>query len=542
MFFKKSIVLLFTVSALVLSGCNNKLYKQTEGNVADVAERSYEARQKSDTDAKAEPTLVVKQDAYVDRTPISIEHEPQWLKSQIVIRGEDLPFAYYSRLIVNGGGRNVLTRYQVGLDSNAKISMNYSGSVKGALDLLATKAGYVYEVHGHNVYWQAFVTKTFDIAFMPGSSDYMMGKVGGGSMMSASSGGGQNAVNGVIDDSAAAQYSNLKGTLSVWKDLENTIKDLMSPDGKVVVSEATTSVTVRDKPTNVELISKFISNLNNNLSKQVLVKVQVLEVNLSSDFNYGIDWHLIQRAFGGGGSNFVLNANDGQPVSITPLSATTNGVFPSFGIAPSKPDARTGFNILVNALTQQGKVSVVSEPRVVCLNNQVSSLRIVSQTGYLASVQNTTAVGSSGGGTGTGATLGTVTTQITPGTLVTGLTLYMLPKILGHKIFLQVNADISSSPTIRTISSTTGQAPNLTANPNPSSNIIQVPDVTQKQFNQRSVIGSGDTLILSGFRQISNTTGAMQLFDSQALGGKGATQKNTETVILITPVILHGTA
>lgn len=541
MFYKKLIVLLLVITSLVLVGCNNKLYKQTESNIAEAAERSFEARHKSDTDAKAEPTLIVKQDAYVDRTPISINQQPGWLRSHIVVRGEDLPFSYYSRLIVNGG-QNVLTRYQVGLDPNIKISMNYTGDVKGALDLLATKAGYVYEIRGHNVYWQAFVTKTFDIAFMPGSSDYMMGKVGSsstsGSSVSAVGVGTGTTANAIIDDSAAAQYSNLKGTLSVWKDLENTIHELMSPDGRVIVSEATTSVTVRDKPTNVALISKFIGNLNSTLSKQVLVKVQVLEVNLSSDFNYGINWNLVQRSFGGGGSNFILNANEGQPVSITPLGLGTT--LSQFGLQPSKKDASTGFTILVNALTQQGKVSVVSEPRVVCLNNQVSSLRIVSQTGYLASVQNTTVAGTSGGTSGS--TLGTVTTQITPGTLVTGLTLYILPKILGNKIFLQVNADISSSQGIRTISSTTGTTPNLTANPNPSSNIIQVPDVTQKQFNQRSVIGSGDTLILSGFRQVSNTANAMQLFDSQALGGKGAQQSNKETVILITPTILHGTA
>jgi hypothetical protein len=64
--------------------------------------------------------------------------------------------------------------------------------------------------------------------------------------------------------------------------------------------------------------------------------------------------------------------------------------------------------------------------------------------------------------------------------------------------------------------------------------------LTQKQFNQRSVIGSGDTLILAGFREVKNESGAMQLFNSQALGGKGAKQQIIETIVLITPIILHG--
>ena len=294
-----------------------------------------------------------------------------------------------------------------------------------------------------------------------------------------------------------------------------------------MVSESTTTVTVRDKASNLELISKFIANLNGNLAKQVLIKVQILDVSLSSDYVYGINWNILQNAFSNG--SFILNANLGQPVSITTVGTGTS--IPLLGF--QRGDG-SGVTALINALTQQGKVSIVTEPSVVGLNNQVSAIRIVNQNGYLASVQNTTVAGASGGGSN-----GTVTSQITPGTLVTGLTLYVLPKILGDKVFLQVNADISTNLGFQTISSTQGVITTTTAN---TSQIIQVPRVSQKQFNQRSIIASGDTLILSGFKQVTNTANAMQLFDSQSLGGKGAQQNNIETIILITPVILHGCA
>jgi type IVB pilus formation R64 PilN family outer membrane protein len=354
----------------------------------------------------------------------------------------------------------------------------------------------------------------------------MMGKASGGGGSSSAGGGTGGAVTGIIDDSASSQYSSIKGSLSVWKDLEETIKPLLSKDGKVVVSQATTTVTIRDKPANVAIVGRYIANFNTTLAKQVLVKVQVLEVSLSSAFNYGIDWSIVEHAFGG--STLGLNANYGTPVSITPLSGGTTP--PTFGLTNAGAAAGTssGVNILINALKQQGRVAVVTEPRVVCLNNQVSAIRIVSQNGYLASVQNT----SFGGGSSTGSSSGnSVTSQITPGTLVTGLTLYILPKIIDNKIFLQVNADLSNSLGFSNISS--GGATPTT---------IQVPNVTQKQFNQRSVIGSGDTLILAGFKQVQNQTGAMQLMDSQALGGKSATQSNSETIILITPIILNGLA
>lgn len=518
---KHALTLFITILSLVSCTIGPNLYNQTEGNVADVTLRAKEARKISDCYGRKTPALVVNQGLYVDKTPIRLSSAPPWLRNHIIIRGDLLPFSYYARTILAGGGPNLLTRYQVGLDQGVLVSLNYSGTVKGALDLLASKAGYVYSVNNTHVYWQAFVTKTFDIAFMPGSSDYLMGKASGGGGAASASTGGSNVVNAILDDSAAAQYSSLKGTLSIWKDLEESIKQMLTPEGRVMVSESTTTVTVRDRPTNMDLISKYICNINHNISKQVLIKVQVLEVTLLADYAYGIDWNVVQNAFSNG--KYILNANFGVPVSITTLGQNTS--LSTYGI---QKGSGNGVGALILALTQQGKVSIVTEPRVVALNNQVSALRILQQNGYLASVQNTTPGGST--------VSGSVTSQITPGTLITGFTLYVLPKIMGRKVFLQVNADFSTNQGFSVISSTTGTTPTGT-NTSPS---IQLPNVTQKQFNQRSVIGSGDTLILAGFRQVQNTANAMQLFDSTALGGQGALQNNSETIILITPIILHG--
>lgn len=535
MHYKRIFWLCFTVLMTLLTGCDSAMYNQTVANTADVTQRTTEARHKSNADAKAPPALVVNQGLYVDKTPISLVKQPMWLKNHIIIRGDQLPFSYYSRTIAAGGGRRILTRYQEGLTQDVKVSMNFSGTVKEALDALSARTGYAYSVSGGNIYWQAFITKTFDIAFMPGSSDYLMGKAGSTSGGGTSSGGGGAAgasVTGIIDDSAAAQYSNLKGTLSVWKDLEASIKQLMSPNGRVVVSQTTTTVTVRDKPSNIALISQFIRNLNKSLSRQVLIKIQVLDIALDSAYNYGINWAIIQSAFNH--SNYQLLSNNGTPISINSLGSSLSSALTSVGIQqlPNPTGVtRTGFTVLVDALKQQGKLSVVTEPRVLCQNNQVSSIRIIKQQGYLASIQTTTLSGSSTGGA-------SITSQITPGSLVTGVTLYVLPKIMGDKVYLQVNADLSSSGGFDVINSSTGGDPGTS--PPAGSSSIQVPKVQQKQFNQRSIIKSGNTLILSGFRQVTNVAGAKQMFDSQALGGMAAGQVTLETIVLITPIILHG--
>ncbi len=539
----KKIIILFLIALISLAGCtNNPFYNQTQSNAADVVERVQEARQISDDSKKPIPAVVVDKGLYVDKTPINLMKTPCWLKTQVLFRGDQLPFSYFSRTIASGAGRNVLTHFQVGLDPSVSVSMNYSGTVKGALDLLAAKTGFVYTVHGNDVYWQAFITRTFDIAFMPGAIDYQMGKSGGSSSGPTSSAmsapGGTVVSSSLVDDSASQQYSSLKGSLSLWTDLQNTIGQLISKEGKVTVSQSTTTVTVRDRPSNVMLVAKYISNLNHNLSKQVLVKVQVLTVSLSSAYNYGINWDAVKKTLGG--NQIVLQGNFGTPLTITPFSVTTpvaplaspgNGL-PQIGLVKN-PNSQTGVTALISALNQQGKASIVTEPRVVCLNNQVSAIRILNQQGYVASIQNTTVAGASGSGSA-----GTITSQVTPGTVVTGLTLYILPKIMGDKVYLQVNADLSNLVTIQSL--TTSAIAGAAAAQADGVPVIQAPQMTQQQFNQRSVIKSGATLILAGFRQVKNQANASQLFNSQALGGKAAQQNNDETIVLITPIILHG--
>lgn len=534
-------VLLCMSALLVITACS-PVYNQTEANVADVKLRAQAARVKSDVDAVSTRPLVVKRGMYVDTTPTSLARHPGWLNSRIVIRGDQLPFSYYTRVISAGAGSKILTKYQTGLEVSLPISISYSGTVRGALDLIAAKTGYVYNIKYNSIFWQAFITRSYDIAFMPGSSDYLMGKsstTNAGTVNTSQAGTMTQVSNYVSSDESNSEYSSLKGTLSIWKDLEDTIKQLLSPDGKVMVSESTTSVTVRDRPSNVAVIGQYIANLNHNLSKQVLVKIQVLEVDLENDYNFGINWQIVANAFHN--SAFVINESLGTPISITAFTpqqgvatlGTSAPTFPQLGVQshvlPGK-NPIPSYTILFNALNQQGKTSIVTEPRVVCLNNQVGVVRIVNQQGYLASVQNTSLSSSSTTNVG----VGTVTSQLTPGTLITGLTLYILPKILKDSIYLQVNADLSNQngPLTKVSSG---------SDTNPNNTFIQVPNITEKHFNQRSVIKSGETLILAGFRQVSNTANANQFLTIQALGGKGSQQLNKETIVLITPIILPGT-
>src|SRR5258706_9426870 len=155
----KWIILLFTITVSLVS-CHQPVFNQTDGNIADAKIKVLQEEKKADNITRPCPPLLIKKGLYVDTTPISLAQRPSWLENHIVIRGDQLPFSYYSRIVSAGAGQNILTKYQVGLDSSMRLSMSYSGTVKGALDLLASRAGFVYNVRHSQIYWESFITRT----------------------------------------------------------------------------------------------------------------------------------------------------------------------------------------------------------------------------------------------------------------------------------------------------------------------------------------------------------------------------------------------
>lgn len=96
MTFAKRIFILGISVLLTLTGCNSPVYNQAESNVADVVQRNSEAKAHMTEATKPDPTLVINQGLYVDKTPISLARQPVWLRNRIILRGDQLPFSYYS--------------------------------------------------------------------------------------------------------------------------------------------------------------------------------------------------------------------------------------------------------------------------------------------------------------------------------------------------------------------------------------------------------------------------------------------------------------
>ena len=526
-----TIITLLGILAM-LSACTNpmKTLHDADYNVTQNQEKIQRIQNNSTAPA---PATVVKSGYYVNPVPIDPSQGPVWLNNKITLHAQNVSMNFLLSRILRDTDASV--RYDNGANQNQSLSMDYSGSIKGALDEIASDTNYAYNIQNGVVDWSSFVTKTFNISFMPGTSSYQVGQdkglnAGQAANTGASSSGSGNTIATVQGDLGSQQYSNLSGDLSVWNDLRTTLNELKSTDGTVAVSGSTTTVTVHDHPSNVQAMATYIDQLNRNMSREVAIQVQVLQVDLNKDFSYGVNWNTVFNVLG---TKLGIFGNLGDAAaSVTNLAAQglTNN-----GIAKIQFGPSGGSNALIQALSQQGRVSVVTQPRVVTMNNQMAEIKITRDTAYLQSVSNTS-VANAGNASNT--------STLTPGIVTDGFSLYLLPKIQANKVYLQISSSLSTLTSISTVSnngtvnqpvSTTSTTATTQSQPFQA---IQVPTLANKLFNQRTVITSGATLMITGFQQITDQTQRSQFFGIKPLGSTGADRRNVQTIVLITPTVL----
>ncbi|MDR9012409.1 Outer membrane lipoprotein BfpB [Burkholderia multivorans] len=270
------------------------------------------------------------------------------------------------------------------------------------------------------------------------------------------------------------------------------------------------TITVTDTPEVLARVGDFIKMQNGNLTKQVLLNVKILSVQLTDSDSLGIDWKLVYQNLSGFGF--------GLANTIAADAAATTGTIGIVGAATGTTLGKfNGSSLIVNALSQQGRVSVVTSPSVTTLNLQPVPVQVATQTGYLAQVSSTQT-----------AQVGT-STALTPGTVTTGFNMNLLPYIMpGGEVLLQYSINLSALNRLRTVSS--------------GGSSIEIPEVANRIFSQEVKLRSGQTLVLSGFDQVTDngTRSGVGSARNMLLGGSANTNNGRDViVVLITPTVME---
>lgn len=248
-----------------------------------------------------------------------------------------------------------------------------------AFDILLSSLGYSWEDDQGVIRVHSSITRTFEV-------DYIQSKRSSGA---AGGGGG---------DSAA-----------FWQEFETQIRSLLSRKGNLTVNRLTGTVMVSDLPTRVEQISRFIGLMREGMYRQVDIEVRIVEVTLSDNFALGLDWSRFQQVAGRDNSiGFNTRITSPQGTSALPSTMTLRMTNPASYVS------------LIDALSQQGDVRMVSQPRIRIMNNQTA--RVKSGTDEVFFVRSSNRVLQNSGGV-----LETVNEQ--PQTVSLGVNLSVTPQI-----------------------------------------------------------------------------------------------------------------
>ncbi len=401
--------------------------------------------------------------------------------------------------------------YAAAPNKGAQIHISYSnGDFKSFLDMAAARFGVYWKYSAGAIQFYHTDSRAFQISAIPGDSTFSaMVSSGSVSTGGVAEGGGGGASGGGASGVNANNVQNTAVTsqLSVYSNIEKSIKVMLSPYGKVVASPATGSITVVDTPDVLDRVAAFVENENQAMSRQVAINVTVLAVTLHDSDEYGINWNLVYAG--------LLNQ---YGIQNSFSAGSPNSVGFSAGVLSTSGSKLAGSSLLIKALAEQGKVQRKTSATVVTLNNQPVPVQVARQTSYLKSSQTTTTA------------LVGATTTLTPGTVTSGFNMSILPHILNNgTLMLQFSTDISALRGLKTVTS------------NGSS--IEAPELDTRNFLQRVAMKSNETLVISGFEQSDDSVDLRGVGNARnyLLGGgtKGGTSKEV-IVILITPTAMAG--
>jgi MSHA biogenesis protein MshL len=346
--------------------------------------------------------------------------------------------------------------------------------------------------------------------------------------ISTGSGSSQNNTN----NAASGYYNNseisgssitTRSQSNFWSELEDSLNAIVSinKQADVVVNLQTGIIVVRANPSQMREVEKFINSTQVQIERQVIIEAKILEVILNDSHQSGINWTNVaeqgSKIFFSSGASLAL---DGASTLLNATTLATPDTF-TFGL-------QTGdFSTFVTLLETQGKIKILSSPRISTLNNQKAVIKVGRDEYFITDISsNTVSSGSS-----------TITNpEITWTPFFSGIALDVTPQINeNNKITMHIHPSITrveSQEKRFTINGQNGQIPLALNTVRESDSIVQAK--------------SGQIIVIGGLMQETtdeDKRGIPFLAHIPYLGNlfrenKGNSRKS-ELVILLKPTIIQ---
>jgi len=268
---------------------------------------------------------------------------------------------------------------------------------------------------------------------------------------------------------------------NLYVDLADGVRALLSSDGRMNLDRTASLLQVTDHPSRLAHVEQYLEAVMLRATRQVAIEAMVVEVELKDQFSTGIDWRAVRSA---------VTTTSGT--STQTRSADARG----FTLALNDGD----FSSLLAALSAQGKVNVLSRPRVMAMNNEPVVMRMGTQDIFFASTtQLDPRTGQS------------VQGPVAPQSVTEGFALTVTPQISSDGI---VHVSLNPSVTRRT-----GVATSRLGE--------EQPIVTVREADTLVRVRQGETIVIAGL-----------LSERASQKPSATTPQKTDLVILLTPTIV----
>lgn len=169
-----------------------------------------------------------------------------------------------------------------------------------------------------------------------------------------------------------------------YADVNDVVKSLekyKSEAGSVSHIRGTSRVLVTDKESKVKDISDFISQIDH-MTPQILVEARIYDITSKDNFDLGVQWSAGTRTnFNAAGEpNIATKTNPfvGGSFNGTTSKAGSTAAGLRFGWLTSNLD----LDVLLKAQNEKINAKLLANPRVLVLNDQTATMKIVSEIPY----------------------------------------------------------------------------------------------------------------------------------------------------------------
>ncbi len=392
-------------------------------------------------------------------------------------------------------------------------------TLQESLDFLASKANISWKWTGEEIEFFRYETKTYTINLLPGvtsmNSSVNLSSESEASSSSSSSGSSESSGATATNNSGSEQAGNTSSsatqgvtrssTMDSWADVTKYLLPLMSSKGKLAVMETTGVITITDTPDVHRKVGQAVKSLNNVLSKQIMLKVDIYSVTLSDADDYGLDLNLAFKGSDRWGFSFS---------SVSGSGGTSTGTLNFNG------SNRWQAGAVLKALSTVGQASIVNQFNVATLNGQPTPIGNNRKIPYISGIE--VAVDANGN----------PMQSIETAAVYQGISMNITPKLLPNgKILIEYAMNMSDLLGFETLS--TGGDP-------ATSQSLSLPNTTLNNILQRAAVKSGQAMVLSGFKQRVNSStrrGSPTPNTPLLGGGVNAETREQYLVVVVTPTV-----